>query len=50
MPLVQQSVIDPDIIEGAFEIIGLFLLSFFVLNGLTVLRFFVGPNLVLKYS
>jgi len=48
MPLVQQSVIDPDIVEGAFEIFDLFLLSVFVLNGLTVLRFFIGPNLVLK--
>ena len=48
MPLVQQSVIDPDIIESAFKIVDLLFLSLFVLNGLTVFRFFVGPKLVLK--
>jgi len=37
MPLVQQSVIDPDIVEGTFEIVYLFFLSVFILNGLTVL-------------
>jgi hypothetical protein len=48
MPLVQESVIDPDIIESAFKIVDLLFLSLFVLNGLTVFRFFVGPKLVLK--
>jgi hypothetical protein len=48
MPLVQESVIDPDIIESAFKIVDLLFLSLFVLNGLTVFRFFLGPKLVLK--
>jgi hypothetical protein len=48
MPLVQESVIDPDIIESAFKIVDLLFLSLFDLNGISVFRFFVGPKLVLK--
>jgi hypothetical protein len=48
MPLVQQSVIDPDVIESAFKIVDLLFLALFILNGLTVFRFFVGRKLVLK--
>jgi hypothetical protein len=48
MPLVQKSVIDPDVVESAFKIVNLLFLTLFVLNGLTVFRFFVGPKFVLK--
>ncbi len=51
MPLVHQSVIDPDVVEGTFKIVvDLFFLFVFFINGLNVFRFFIGLKLVLKWS